>query len=100
MNVLVHGLELRRAVITEIGTDDQGFWRHLVLELSFVPNVGTADEVGMTTEELGVLNTMKVRDTKMAKYIASLPSNERLEAIDEWDSINLSKEEEPEDEAE
>jgi len=90
-NVLVHGLEVRKAHIAELGTDEEtGAWTHLVIELSYVPDVGTATLIDMTEEERRVYDLMQVKDSKAAQYIATLPEEDREQAIEEWDTAQTT----------
>jgi len=85
--ILVHGLEVRKAHIVELGTDEEtGAWTHLKIELAYVPQVGTADIIDLTAEEREVYEQMVIKDAKAAEYIASLPREEWKQAIEEWDS--------------
>lgn len=87
-NLAVLGLKVDKATIHEVGTDDNGAWTHLVLDILYEPYT----PVGKLVKEHGavvasVLKQMTVQDLKVARSIAELSAAEQRDAISEWNDM-------------
>jgi len=85
INKITRGMKLKNASIYRVGTDNDGAWTHIQIEVWYEPDKASEEVEEYGVLVAGALSRMKYRSLEHARRIAHLPTREIEIALEEWD---------------